>query len=111
MVIYGKYGFERMDERNIVLGVVDKKSGELKQNTATFHGSIPSTLRALRERVLQDKAFYGASNEVSFEDFIQRLDKACKEFDKAMAKVEFGIPNLEKELPIPEVKRGRRRKQ
>jgi hypothetical protein len=101
MVTLGKYAFERLDERNIVLGVLNKSTKELKPNTITYHGDLPSVLRALREKVLQDKVFYGAK-ALSFEEFMGKLEKSCKEFDRLLTNLEFGNPNFWEALEPPE---------
>ncbi len=97
MITLGKYGFERLDDRNIGLGIIDKKTGELKPNTLTYHGSIPAVLRAARERILQDKAFYGTEGKnIPFEKFMEKLAKSCHEFDKMIHGLDYGS------LEIPE---------
>lgn len=89
MVVYGKYGMQRKDDRNIEVGVIDHKNHELKQGTLTYHGTIPCALRAIRERVFQDKAFHGtATKDITLDEFMRKLIKSCSEFDEFLEKLE-----------------------
>lgn len=85
MLIYGKYAVEKVDSLNyqVFKPGAHSKTGEEVKKGITYHGTLISALRRVRQYLQADAL---TSEAIELKDLIKKLDKVDADFMKFLDK-------------------------